>query len=192
MAKTIYVKFLICLVLLVSECFTAFAQEYHYAALYEGAGPVKQIKYLTKPSYGNRNVKIKKDGRGGVTMMSYDDAGYPVGFQLDMFGKENYQKFYWNTRHQLDSVAYRFSGIGERNTMNCKIEYSGDAMSNVSMTIDDNGISKIIDLHFDNYVFDDRGNWISRKVQRTIMEGEKEAVKDSYEERREIKYYDVR
>ncbi|MDE6341391.1 MAG: hypothetical protein K2K93_03655 [Muribaculaceae bacterium] len=192
MLKSIYVKYFLCVALLVSGCFLANAQEFHYAALYEAAGPVKQIKYLSKPSYGNRNVKIKKDGRGGLAMMSYDDAGYPVGFQLDMFGKENYQKFYWNTRHQLDSVAYRFSGIGERNSMNCKIEYAKDAMDKVVMTVDDNGCKKIVDLTFSNYVFDDRGNWISRMVDRIVMEGDKDAVKDSYEERREIKYYDVR
>ncbi len=192
MLKKIYCNYLCVLCFFMVGTLVSEAQEYHYAALYEAAGPVKQIKYLSKPSYGNRSVKIKKDGRGGLAMMSYDDAGYPVGFQLDMFGKENYQKFYWNSQHRLDSVAYRITGIGERNTMNCKIEYGEDAMAKVTMTVEDKGMRKTVYLQFSNYVFDHRGNWISRMVDRTVMERDKEASKDSYEERREIKYYDAR
>lgn len=165
------------------------AQDYHYAAVYDANGPVKEIKTESKNSFVQKKVKVGKDGRGGIDVMLYNDAGYPVGFELNMMGKQNFQKYFWNDECLLDSVAIQVMGIGSSELMTVKKNYNGRNPESQILRIKDGKGVKEFRMSFKDYTFDDRNNWITRTVSRHAVDADGKESDMVFEEKRTIKYY---
>ena len=168
---------------------SAFAQDFKYAAIYDASGPVKEIKTDSKMPLVQKKVKIKENGMGGLSNMMYDNDGLPVGWEMNMMGKQNFQKFFWNEDSRLDSIAVKIDVIGNSELITVKNTYSGrDMISQVIEVKSKEESSKFIML-FSDYKFDDNGNWISRKVTQTEAKNAGGKSEQEFTETRTIKYY---
>ena len=166
-----------------------FAQEYRYAAVYDAAGPVKEINTKTKLPLVKKKVKINKKGMGGLSIMLYDEAGLPVGWEMNNMGRQNFQKFFWNNDNLLDSVSVKVDVIGNYELIAAKNTYSDDLLHSQVIEISSKeSNTKLIRL-FSEYIFDNYGNWISRKVRQTEIDKSCTRHELDYTETREIKYY---
>ncbi len=167
----------------------AYAQDYKYAAVYEAVGPVKEIKTDSQFALIQKKVKIDKKGMGGLPVMLYDDSGYPLGFEMNMMGKQIFQKFFWNDQNRLDSVAVRLALLRDYKLISAKNVYSDGNVITQEIDIEtkDGGI-KYIRL-FSDYIFDDKGNWISRKVRQTAITKDCDKTEEEFNETRTLKYY---
>lgn len=179
----------VCLILFAFSISSIFAYNYHFSALYDAFGPVKEIKTDSKNPFVKKKVKFEKDGRGGVAVMSYNDDGFPTGFEVNMFGKSYFQKFFWNDKCRLDSVAVQTIGVSTRQLITVKNSYCGDVADSETIIVNDGEIQKKYRMSFKDYSYDNQGNWISRfVVLSTIDSNGKESVLQ-FEETRIIKYY---
>lgn len=168
------------------------AQEYHYAELFDASGPVKEIKTDSKNSFVQKKIKIDKDGRGGPAIMSYDDKGYPTGFEINMLGKANFQKFFWNEECRLDSAAIQIAAVGRNSLITVKNSYSGKNLTaqHIKVKEDDGQIEYI--MTFGDYSYDTMGNWISRSVRRLLTDKDGKESDANFVETRTFKYYDTK
>lgn len=168
---------------------SCFSQEYHYASLYNVSGPVKEIKTNSKSELVEKKVKISKDGRGGISMMMYNNQGYPMGFELSVLGKENFQRFFYDEHNRIDSVSVKIHGFGKPKCIYSKHIYEGGIEKSEIVTIvEGKRITRCV-FSFYDYSFDSHNNWLSRSVIKSVEtdDGTQEAYE--YKETRAIKYY---
>ena len=170
-------------------CYVSSAQDFHYGAIFDATGPIKEIKTDSKNPLVEKKVKIDKQGRGGLAMMMYDNSGLPLGFEMNMLGKQNYQKFYWNDDNRLDSVSMKIELIGDCKLITAKNTYSGKPLSSQKIEIKTkDGNIRYLRI-FSEYTYDEASNWISRKVKQTSIDKNGEETNEEYIETRFIKYY---
>lgn len=172
-------------------CSYVHAREFHFPAVYDACGPVKEIKTDSENPLVKKKVKFDKHGRGGIAMMKYNDAGYPEGFELNALGKLNFQKYFWNKDCRLDSVAVKFHVIGKAELITVKNAYSDKNLESQIIRISDDNGQLEFRMTFKDYSYDDQGNWIFRTVSRTTVAPDGKVSESQFDETRSIKYYDI-
>lgn len=168
------------------------AQEYHYAELFDALGPVKEIKTDSKNSFVQKKIKIDKDGRGGPAIMSYNDKGYPTGFEINMLGKANFQKFFWNEECLLGSAAIQIAAVGRNSLITVKNSYSGKNLTAQLIKVKEDDGQIEYQMTFGDYSYDTMGNWISRSVRRLLTDKDGKESEANFVETRTFKYYDTK
>lgn len=170
-------------------CNYSFAQDFHYASIFDVIGPVKEIKTFSHNPLVEKKVKIDKQGRGGLAMIMYNNDGLPIGFELNMLGKQNYQKFFWNNDNRLDSVAMKIDLIRDYKFITAKNTYCGEPLCSQKIEINTKDGTTQYVFFFSDYTYDENNNWISRKVKQTSINPKGEENNEEYVETRIIKYY---
>lgn len=124
--------------------------------------------------------------------MSYDDKGYPTGFEINMLGKANFQKFFWNEECRLDSAAIQIAAVGRNSLITVKNSYSGKNLTaqHIKVKEDDGQIE--YQMTFGDYSYDTMGNWISRSVRRLLTDKDGKESDANFVETRTFKYYDTK
>lgn len=168
-----------------------YSQKYHYSSIYGVNGPVKEIKTVSKNKFVEKKVKIGKDGRGGVSMMVYDDGGYPVGFELSMLGRENFQRYFFDGNNRLDSVSVKIHSFGKPMCVDVKNSYNGKEQTKQILYLKEGDDAKVYQSLFSDYSFDEHGNWVSRFVIRRAFSHDGNEKTEEFTETRKIKYYAV-
>ena len=168
----------------------AFSQQYHATGLYDTHGDVKQIKTSSENRFFKEKTKFDKEGRvSNMPMIFYNDAGYPIGFELSLFGKRSVEKYYWDSENRLDSIYKQVPAIGKPYEMTIKNSYVDGRVQNQLMRTSQGDDWTIYDRRFSEYEYDDRGNWIRRQVEECITNSYDDSCVKKYSETREIKYY---
>ena len=166
-----------------------FSQDFHYAAVFDAVGQVKEIKTDSGNPIVRKKVKINKNGKSGMPVMMYDEAGFPIGFEMNMLGKQTYQKFFWDKNKRLDSVAIKLDMIGNSELITVKNNYTGNTVESQILEVKMKDCNKRYVRVFSDYSNDEEGNWISRNVRQTLIENDCLEIEEEFTETRTIKYY---
>lgn len=165
------------------------SQEYHSAALYDCVGNIKEITTKSNCKFVKKKVKFDKVGRTGVSIMSYNDLGYPTGFEIIVLNKPNFEKYFWTPSNKLDSISILVNGLGISKKVGAKVLYNGEVQAGVRINVVENNDSASYNLIYSNYQYDELNNWISRTVNQELLKPNGESIKNEYVENRVIKYY---
>lgn len=167
--------------------------------LFDVTGPVKEI-VITPDFFDTYNspVKFKKDGRlkNGQLPWFYDEAGYPVSFSM---GSENNggvtsDSIIYNSAMKPLFFSYHFTMAGYNRVREYTYTYGQDGrvaeMKAVNRYTGVKG-SVTVNYKYSDYVDDENGNWVSRKVEMNAAGSEETPRIQSavYYETRSIKYY---
>lgn len=167
---------------------SAETRNYHASALYEAKGNVKSIKYDKNNQFIKKKVVFTPDGRLKNRLMSYNSAGLPIGYGSNMGDVYSYlnvgydkdgsvSKIKWDNKNKNRSVAL------------ISPAYTDGVLKSALITLTvDSGAPQNIEYQFSDYIYDNSGNWISRKVTRTATPGGS-GQPEVYTETRKIQYY---
>lgn len=188
------------LCLLMTSLFSVSAQKYKAAALYEAKGPVKEIIYdEIQPGQYEEVLKFKKDGRQKYRwFFRYAPDGKVYGDSMLTHRFSEMFDFSYDSEGRLERVGYAYIKNEKRdstfidNTYEIKYDEKG-LRSSVRLVQKDRQGKIVIDnlTIFADYIFDDKGNWISRTMQfrpALLPEG-KTLPKEKILQKRTIKYY---
>ena len=148
--------------------------KFHDIELNEATGPVK--KMIVQSMGPEQTVSFTKEGkmeREGMSDAVYDENGFLQSVKMSMMGQEITIKYKWeNGRVASQSMNMMGRDVVVKRTYNEK-----GAPAAESMDMDGQEMS----TPYTDYKYDDRGNWISRKVSMMGQE---------MEQTRKIEYYD--
>lgn len=188
------------------------AQEFKESIIYDVRGPVKKVMlYSNRPNihYLDRG-SFMPDGKSVNSITRFDDDGYPVGWSINLDSLNNgghcicsFKVNYDNCRNvSYTMMEYDVTGSGYELSNGLRYEfrvfnYTTDQhslseiseMTKVSKLNDKKYVSK---YKYSGYIYDDRGNWISRNVEETKFSGKsmEKTGRIEYVETRDIDYYD--
>lgn len=155
--------------------FTMQAQDkFHDIELNEATGPVKSMTVKTMGP--EQTINFTKEGkmeREGMSETKYDENGFLQSTKMSMMGQEITIKYKWeNGRVVSQTMNMMGRDVEIKRTYNEKgapaaeiLNMDGQEMNNP----------------YTDYKYDDRGNWISRKVSMMGQE---------MEQTRKIEYYE--
>lgn len=190
----------------------ATAQEFKDAVIYEAAGDIKSIKLKTKDIFGSSS-SFYNDGSTKAFAFEHDDLGYPTYCEVKISGKRQFEiRANYDDSHNLIEILYANvycrQGIMQKtftyDTGGCasqcnvivakvpdKMKVDKDTFDACNLTANAVDTMIIASAKYENYVFDDKGNWISRDVHQTInYTNPKNKDKDIiFTEKRKIKYH---
>ena len=155
--------------------FTMQAQtKFHDIELNEATGPVK--KMIVQTMGPEQTISFDKEGkmeREGLSEAVYDDNGFLQSAKMSMMGQEITVKYKWENG-RVASLSMNMMGrdVVIKRTYNEK-----GAAASESMDMGGQDMS----TPYTDYKYDDRGNWISRKVSMMGQE---------MEQTRKIEYYE--
>lgn len=186
-------RYLTLLMLSLLVSFAAFSNEpkFKYTTLYDLAGPVKEVKIKSENPIVITNAKAKfmKNGARKNSLMSYDNEGYPVGYQFVPYSWIETVTIEYNDNNQPSIVTQTVFSQDSHSVTEITFDYDGKRIS--EMTVKTPEIIRI--CRYKGEVKDNYGNWISRNVEMEII-----SLKDSkpyspvtFVETRDIKYYDL-
>ena len=148
--------------------------KFHDVELNEATGPVK--KMVVKAMGPEQAITFSQDGkmtREGMSETVYDENGFLQSAKMSVMGQEITFKYKWeNGRVVSQSMNMMGRDVVVKRTYNEKGAPAAESM--------DMG-GQEMSTPYTDYKYDDRGNWISRKV--SMMGQEMEQV-------REIEYYE--
>ncbi|MBD5221198.1 MAG: hypothetical protein HDS70_02385 [Bacteroidales bacterium] len=166
------------------------AEKYHGTLLYDLQGPVAKVKINTSNPVVRLydSASFLENGQGKNEVMTYDDEGYPIGYGINMRGK-NYSlsvKYDADKRpEQLDLIAPMKGG----DSLAVKNLYEGDRVAETTYIVD--GKTEIKCLYSDEKR-DAHGNWTERRVSETVKDRDpSKSATRSYTETRKIEYFDA-
>ncbi|MDE7380669.1 MAG: hypothetical protein K2N03_00895 [Muribaculaceae bacterium] len=182
---------LLILSLLVS--FATFCNEpkFKYTTLYDLDGPVKEVKIKSKNPIVITNAKVKfmKNGARKNSLMSYNNEGYPVGYQFVPYSWIETVTIEYNDSNRPSKITQTEYSRDSRNVTEITFEYDGKRISEMTVTTPE--VKRI--CRYNGEVRDNYGNWTSRNVEMEII-----SLKESqpyrpitFVETRDIKYYDL-
>lgn len=162
----------------------------------DAVGPVKEIKLQTDdPIATRKTIKFSKNGKENKSLMTYNDAGYPTGFGLQMGERESTLKIYYNTENLVDSLKFKSTLTGNGGSLRVFNSYN-DKGELIHRVIDRTSNKKredrntLFDYTFSDFIVDAASNWISRSVVLEITDRQSGNVdRMEYTETRTIKYY---
>lgn len=160
--------------------------------LYESNGHVKEIKLSTKDRMAfNKKVKFTEEGQVNIRKMEYDDAGFPVGYDMSIGNNKIALDIRYNDQSRVDSISYIITMMRY-----VKLEFvnlydeSGLLVGRMARDYEKKDKEPILyEYRFSDYVNDDRGNWVSRRVVQRTMKPGKAPETEEYTETRTIKYF---
>lgn len=187
------------LVFLISSWLVSSAQEFHAEAMFQCKGNIESITYEEEKPYVDKTTyHFQKSGRLTPSSITYDPDGYPMQIVLCVLGNVDHTVFEWGDDHRLLSVSTDNRIL---NGAKWKVEYKYDSESSLPVGMldvewkrgkndePDKMVSKT-EYTYSSYEFDDHGNWISRNVCRTVIDGkDADSSPSTYIERRRIQYY---
>ena len=148
--------------------------KFHDIEANEATGPVK--KMIVKTMGPEQTINFTKEGkmeREGMTDAVYDENGYLQSSKMSMMGQEMTVKLKWeNGRVASQTMNIIGRDVEVKRTYNEK-----GAPASETVNIDGQDMT----TPYTDYKYDDRGNWISRKVSMMGQE---------MEQTRQIEYYD--
>jgi hypothetical protein len=155
--------------------FTMQAQtKFHDIELNEATGPVK--KMIVQSMGPEQTINFNKEGkmeREGMSEAVYDENGFLQSAKMSVMGQEITIKYKWeNGRVASQSMNMMGRDVVVKRTYNEKGATAAESM--------DMG-GQEMSTPYTDYKYDDRGNWISRKVSMMGQE---------MEQTRKIEYYD--
>lgn len=172
------------------------AQEYKEGLLYEVTGPVRKVKIKSEnPFLQQKKIDFTENGRGKLSMTFFDSEGYPLGYEMNYGKKSLSMVVTYDSLRRVENTLLKNTLVGNM-TLSCTIEYadktSEPAVVRYSMRNKKEETESV--CTFSDYVYDDRGNWISRKVAQTISSvntsnSKTKEAKEEYVETRVITYY---
>ncbi len=173
-----------------------YAQEFKEGLLYDLTGHVKEMKLSTKNSLiDKKNVKFQKDGRCKRTLTFFNENGLPLGWSVFNGDKGtsfdisyDYTQIIESTvlkntigGNQCQETFYTYTTLPTGHTIVCEARYVFTTDKAKSET----------HCVYDDYTFDEVGNWIKRHVSETKkFEGHEETSTNNYIETRLITYYE--
>lgn len=168
------------------------ATPFHGPELYESTGPVKEIRLKTKnPIPHQKKIKFTDEGKINNALMTYNQAGYPIGFG-SQFGKRGISlKIGYNEKNQVDTISL-VATMGKSVDVNFINVYdeSGCLIGRKSNKKNkDGGEIPVFEFDYYDIVNDDMGNWVSRRVVQKTMRPGKAPETEEYTETRTIKYF---
>lgn len=186
-------RIIILFVGIMAMCGMVAAQDYHAAALWDATGPVKELKYKTKnPMAQAKKMKFTEEGRLSSSMIFYGDNGYPLGMDMNMFGRFLNISFKFGDNNLLSEVIYN-SNVGGWGCFTSTFAYDANTMVSQEIKVTDKKTSettKEYSYRFSGYTYDETGNWTARNVVVNINDLRKGKTEQlEYLETREIKYY---
>lgn len=150
-------KKVLCALALLALPFAMQAQtKYHDVELNEATGPVKCIK--SEVMGESVTTTFSKDGKletGGMSDIVYDADGFAQSANMDIRGQKIAIRLKWEGGKL---VGQSMNMMGQ--DVDVKFNY-GDKGQIVSQTLNMGG--QQMDMPYEDYQFDARGNWISRK-----------------------------
>lgn len=160
--------------------------------LYESDGPVKEIRLNTKDRMAfNKKVKFTEDGQVNIRMMTYNNAGFPEGYEMPIGNKKIALDIRYNDQSKVDSISYIITVMRyvKMEFVNLYAE-SGVLIGRIARDYEKKDKEPILyEYRFSDYVNDEMGNWISRKVVQTVSKPDSTPKTEEYTETRTIKYY---
>ncbi len=148
--------------------------KFHDVEANEATGPVKSISQNMMGQ--DQTVTFTKEGkmqREGMTDAVYDAEGFLQSVKMSMMGQEITVKYKWEN----GKVAAQTIDMGGR-AMSMKFTYN-EKGAPATQAMDMGG--QEMSTPYTDYKYDDRGNWISRRV--SMMGQDMEQV-------RKIEYYE--
>ena len=168
-------KKVICMLALLAGTMTMFAQtKFHDREYSEVTGPVKSIK--TSVMGMDQTTTFTQDGKMQNSLMTdvvYDADGYIQSASIEVQGQKMPMKFKWENGKLVSQIM---SMMG--NDIEIKITYDEKGMRS-AQSMDFNG--QAMEIPYTDYKFDDRGNWISRKMSMMGQEMEQTRTIEYFE-----------
>ena len=154
--------------------------KFHDIELNEATGPVKSITQSGMMGRGEQVITFTKEGKmqsEGLSGLVYDENGYLQKSERQMEGPQGNMKitttYKWeNGKVKSQSIDFGQGAMTQVYTFNEK-----GVPASMSMDMMGNNI----ETPYTDYKYDDRGNWISRKVSMMGRE---------MEQTRKIEYYE--
>lgn len=168
-------KKVICVLAMLAGTFTMYAQtKFHDIEFNEASGPVKCIKSSVMGQ--QQTINFTQDGKMQSDAMSdivYDADGYIQSASMNIQGQSLPMKYKWENGKV---VSQTMSMMGQE--MEIKFTYN-DKGARATQVMDMGG--QVMDTPFTDYKYDDRGNWISRKMSMMGQEMEQTRTIEYYE-----------
>ncbi len=150
-------------------------REYHEEALYGLKGNVREVKTSSKSYLPLRNsFKFKDDGRMTSSVLTYDEEGYPMGYNVTMGNSVMDCKVEWNDNRTPKSISDLSTSWPTKGSKNIEFFYGEDEFLPVkAVAVSQNGKktkTTTVVCEYSDYELDEKGNWISRNVSETVTE----------------------
>lgn len=166
------------------------AQKYKSGILWDLKGPVKEVKTDSPFPMAEKKMKFSEEGHIKNRRMSYDEACRPVGYSLEDGDAYIRVKVTYTPDGRIDRITHvGNNGEGETATV-FTFDNDGRKTDSVNMLSQAADGTMTMDLDFSNYIYDTRGNWISRTVNLTRHAAGADPQTAQFVETRQIKYYD--
>lgn len=164
--------------------------EFHGEAAYGLKGNVKKVKLKTKSrlQYLPKSASFTRDGRIARSLINYDEAGYPTGYNLS--GRKDFVSL--EITYNQDKMPETMVLVNGMRNPPMKSEFhnyyssSGQLEKTVLSTPSRSDFS--ITFYYSDYKYDSEGNWIERTVDLEKKVGENVET-DRLTETRKIKYF---
>lgn len=178
-----------CLFIILTFSISAFSQKYKASELWDAKGDIKEIKYKSKdPLLIGKKMKFDKNGKLKDSWILYNSNGIPEGIDMN-FGVLNISAKFTFEQEKLILVNFDKQKPSPL-SFTLKYFYSDDKITEENAEVESQEKKSSLRYLFDNYGYDEKGNWISRNVTLVISnpDGTIKSNK-SYNETRTIKYY---
>lgn len=161
------------------------------AALYNAKGDVKVIKIKTKnPVAVNKKEKFNQEGKINCSLLTYNEQGLPTAMDLTMGSRGIVLRADYTPEENIADVSYECNILGAKSNFSVAYTYDGEGnQTQAVITVKSKKGNGTITSRYSDYVFDDKGNWISRQVEETSIGTDGKEKKAEYVETREIKYW---
>lgn len=176
--------------------------QYHGESLYFLSGDVKEVVVKTDNTLLKRFSKVKflPDGKVDSKFLTYDSNGYPYGFDFTSKNDWTMVRINYDSGNRPECVEWTDGSDTKRSVIS--VEYRYEANSSVPSeciihwgeeNLKENTFwQRNFTCRYSDYVFDDYGNWISRKVNQIATERDSKkrdsTAESEYVETRKIKY----
>ena len=164
---------------------------YHAGVLYECKGSIKEFNLTTdNPLARQKRVKFTKDGKQKMSILDYDEAGYPAGSDASMGQKRMVVKIDYDSINQpvkflIDTTVGTDMNVTVTQTFTNGVMTASDWYANESGR-------HLIHSDYTDHHFDDHGNWVTRTATNTTFTETPDGVNPetkTYTEERTILYY---
>lgn len=165
---------------------TSAAEEYKAPLMYDISGPVKEIKVTS----GNKLVKkfgdckFAENGQRTDDFMSYDDNGYPIGYNLSLGDKTLSLNIEYNAERLPETFKFQ-NTMGDNWHITLTNIYADGHI--VAQTIVEDGTTT--KREYSQVQRDQYGNWIARTVRQTTIAPNAAPQEETMVETQEITYY---
>ena len=164
---------------------SALAQEYKGSLLYDVKGDVKEMKVKSKNPLARyaKKLKFADNGQRINDYMTYNDAGLPIGYGMNLGGKVRTLKVEYDASERPSVITMSVDGA----IMRIENVYEGDRLASRRLS-SPVGTRETVWTYSDEKR-DARGNWTERRVSETVTDRDpSKSGTETYTETREITY----